>query len=240
MVRYEKDKERFDAELSTLFQYMDEKKEVKSVDVLATAERHENWTKSKIAEIDGHFFNTHAKMPRKKTIFFSWNDWLEKRGKEAHQKYYEEIVELSKEGTEWYDLMLKTHSKISVGSDLAFSLKYQRHEYAAMRAMDGYTDLVYMGRISSAWAYLYKIYPNLPRFVRASVQNQASQIQNYDANSTVRIIAASIEQVVSNQHFPSDQKEMLKEICNNLFLTYMSTATTNGQGDKGGVTSLSM
>ncbi len=240
MVRYEKDKEKFDTELSALFQYMAnklEQEEIQSVDILATTALHEDWPDSKIAEIDDHFFNKHAKIAKKQMKFLLWKDWIKQRGEQIHQKYYEEVLELSKEGSEWYKLMLNTHSRVSIGSSLEISLSYQRKEYAAIRAMNYYTDLVYMGHISSAWSYLYELYPNIPRFVRVSMQPQASQIKNYDADAAVKIVTASLEQIVSSPNFPPKQKEQLKEICHNLFRTYTSTGLMPHHGYREGVLS---
>jgi hypothetical protein len=236
MARYDKDKERFDAELSILFKHMAEKldqQEIASVDVLSTTALHEDWPESKIAAIEDHFFTTHEKILRKQTNFFSWNDWIKQQEEQIYQRYYKEILDLSKEGSEWYDLMLKTHNNVAISADLEISLKYQRREYAAIRMMNRYTDLVYMGRISSGWSYLYKIYGNkIPRFVRASIQTKASQIENYDAAAAVKIVTTSIEEIVSSPNFPPNQKEKLKEICENLFRTYIFTIPTHNNVEK--------
>jgi uncharacterized protein (UPF0147 family) len=227
MARYQNQKEKFDFELSTLFSHMADKlkqNEIQSVDVLSTTALHEEWPKNKIEAIENHFFNTHAKILRKQINFFSWDDWIKQQGEKIYQKYYEEVVELSKEGSEWYDLMLKTHHNVStINTNVEASLRYQRREYAAIRTMNHYTDLVYMGHISSAWSHLYRIYPDIPRFVRASIHAQVSQIKNYDADMAVKMATTLIEQIVSSPNFPSKKKEKLQEICHNLFRTYLST-----------------
>ena len=224
MVRYDKDKGRFDTELSAFFRCIAEKidqKEIKSVDVLSTTALHEDWHQDKITKIDNHFFDTHAKMPNSRMRFLRWNDWMSLERKQLHRKYYEEVLALSKEGSLWYNLMLETHKTVSISADLNVSLNYQRQEYAAIRTMSDYTDLIYMGHVSAAWAHLYRIDPEIPRFVRAFIQTQISPVKNYEADAAVKMASTLIEQIVSSPNFPIKQKENLQKICYTLFSTYI-------------------
>jgi hypothetical protein len=224
MIRYERNREEFDRELSELFQHtasqlaMDK---IESVHVIATTALHENWSKDKIAQVDNHFLKTHKKILERQTGFFLWDEWINQHGKDVHEEYYQEILGLSKEESEWYKLMVKTHSQVAASENLETSLKYQRQEYAAIRLMASYyTDLVYMGRISPAWSYLYEAYPRLPRFVKAIIKAPLRQVKKFDSSFAVENILMQVENVVSSPNFPPNEKEKLIDVCQALFRTY--------------------
>ncbi len=230
MTRYEKNREQFDKELSVLFRFTAEQlaeNAIESVDVIATTALHEDWPESKITEIDNHFMKTHEKALAKQTHFFLWNDWMKRFDQSLHQKQYEEIVKLSEEGSEWYKLMVKTHANASISNDLTTSLRYQRQEYAAIRSMTGYSDLVYMGSISPAWSYLYELYQNLPRFVKASIRSQASLLSTFDSSQTVKLVLSLIEQTVTNPSIPPQEKVKLKEYAICLFHAHIPDSPKN-------------
>lgn len=230
MTRYEKNREQFDKELSTLFRFTAEQlteNTIESVDVIATTALHEDWPESKITEIDNHFMKTHEKALAKQTHFFLWNDWIQRFDKSLHQKQYEEIVKLSEPGSEWHKLMVNTHANASISNDLTTSLRYQRQEYAAIRSMTEYSDLIYMGPISPAWAYLYELYQNLPRFVKASIRSQASQLSNFDSSQTIKLALIVIEETVTNASIPRQEKEKLKKYALSLFHAYMPDSSEN-------------
>ena len=208
----------YDKEIDILLKYTAESiaaGNMRSVEIISAAGLQKiNWGDEKSKSIEEHFFKTHAKLLGRQTKVYTWESLIETLGKDVFNRYYQDIVKRSSPGTEWYKLMLKPLRNSKLNLDKDSSLEYQRLEYAAMRSMQKkYTNILYMGNISLAWAYLYKVYEeeNLPIFTRAVVEKVQPKvnISHAEAVNLVRSITLSVEEVILNERFPLKQKMKL-------------------------------
>lgn len=219
----------YDYMLSALFTCISEKLktgEISSVDVISTCELQGiNWNNDTIKKIETHFYQTHKAALQEQTNFFTWNNWIDTKGREEYQDYYNLVLQKSDYETEWYDLMVRTHGGVSLDTNLENSLEYQRQEYAAILLMQSYDYLVYTGSISLAWSYLYRLFPQnkLPVFVKAefSKTKKANSIASQaDAMHTTKMILTMIEQTLTSSNFPEEEKKKIIDRGMSLFYAY--------------------
>ena len=210
--------EEYDAKLRALFietAKLLESGEVEEVAVISSADLHRiQWSDELVSEVEKKFFNKHKKFLEKQTSFSTWNNWIDQQGREFFKKLYEEVKEKSAEGTEWYNLMVSTHERVKMSSDLEQSLEYQRMEYAVILMMSRYQHIAYTGNITLAWSYMYYLFQDrsLPVFTRACFNkwsNQPAKISTSDANHTVNLIMKMIEDTLISKNFPNKQKRNL-------------------------------
>lgn len=226
----EKKKIEYDEMLSSLFIYTENllrEGAVKSVDILSTAGLQRiNWNDAQVEEVEAHFFQRHERLLSSQSNFYRWDEWINKQGKVRFEKCYQEITKKSAKGTEWYNLMVKTHENTKMSVDLERSLEYQRREYAAIVLMDNYTHLAYAGYISLAWSYLYHVMHDditLPVFTRVNFEKKSkpeSLISIADASHTTKIILNMIEQTLTSPSFPNEEKIKLTDTSMSLFYAY--------------------
>jgi hypothetical protein len=196
------------------------------VDVLATGEvQRVHWNDALANKVEQHFLNTHADILSKQSNVYTLDQWINMKGRDIFEERYRRIVSESTEGSEWYDLMLRTHSTLKDNSSsIKQSLAFQRIEYTAMSLMeDQYTHLVYAGPISIGWSYLYKRYEGVPIFsqVRVEKPNSEKKFISPDENEqTTGIVTSIITQVLTNPQFSPEKKERLVNSCMALFYTY--------------------
>lgn len=232
MSRYDagkKNQEQYDKALRAVFTHtaeLLEQGEVQSVDVISAAGLQAvNWDAEKVKKIENHFLETHAELLNRQTNCYVWNEWIDEYGRNQYERYYQEVVARSQPGSDWRELMESTYSSITLSSSLSASVEYQRREYAAIMLMECYNKILYLGRISPAWAYLYKIIQDisLPTFTRISVSNQTANVvpvQSADANHSVQLILSLLEKTLSSQNFPKKQKQEIIEGAVTLFNAY--------------------
>jgi hypothetical protein len=195
------------------------------VDILSTGYvQRVHWNDTLVDEVEKHFLNTHADILSKQSNVYTLDQWIGMKGRDLFEERYKSIVSESAEGSEWYDLMLRTQKVLKNSGSIEQSLAYQRTEYTAMSLMGNeYTHLVYAGPISIGWGYLYKKYADIPTFSQVSVEkmeNDNKHIQSYDAEQTTRLLLSNIKQVLTNPQFPPDKKEGLINSCMALCYTY--------------------
>ena len=210
----------YDNFLSTIFNrtaYLLRSGSVARVDVLATGEvQRVHWNDVLANKVEQHFLNTHANILSKQSKVYTLDQWIDMKGRDIFEERYRRIVSESTEGSEWYDLMLRTHNDLKdTSSSIEQSLAFQRIEYTAMSLMSEYTHLVYAGPISIGWGYLYKKYTGIPTFSQVSVEkiDNAKHMPSYESEQIARIVLAGVKQVLTNPQFPPDKKERLINSC---------------------------
>lgn len=224
----EKKTEEYDAILKALFTHaysLLSSGSLKQVDILFTGDLQRiNWEDGLVNKIESHFFRTHQEKLSQLSNIYKWNAWLEAK-QDMYQKFYQDVLEKSQHGSEWYNLMVKTHDEVRMSNDLELSLEYQRKEYAAIMLMQEYNYIIYTGTISLAWAYMYSIYSSLklPIFSRAAfsgINTAGSVIGSTDAHHTTKLIVHNLEQTLSSHNFPKSEKEKLIKMCMSLIYAY--------------------
>lgn len=199
---------------------------IASVDVLATGDLQRiNWSDSLADSIEQHFFEVHQDLLLRQSNAYKWSQWITLQGNQVFEKAYQEIVSQSQPGSHWYNLMGKTHESVKISGEIELSLEYQRREYAAISLMSKYTHLVYPGRISTAWAYLYNKCNGLPIFsqVKLETTNSNSYIDSYDVDHTTRMLLSNVKQVLTSRNFPPKSKEAFIDEIIGLIYTYQSS-----------------
>jgi hypothetical protein len=220
MARYEGEigqRDQYDKEVGTLLEHTAnalERGYIGSVDVVSAAGLPNMMSKEKVKEIENHFFNTHHHLLKRQTGFYTFSQLIEKLGPEKFLKCMASVEAHSGPGSEWFRAMEKTYESTRIRTGLENSLRYQRTEYTAMLAMSGvYSNVVYMGNLSLAWAYLYKQYESedLPTFTRAAVEKvfKKSQISTSEAEYKVEAVLREIESILTNENFPIKQRHKL-------------------------------
>jgi len=200
--------------------------EITKVDILSTAGLQRiNWDSELAEKVESHFLKEHEVLLGKQSNCYKWEEWINKQGDDMFEKHYCDIKQRSAKGTKWYDLMIKTHENVGMSSDLDKSLEYQRREYAAIRLMEDYDQLIYTSHISLAWSYLYHVFNDakLPIFTRANFDKQQTErcaISAADASHTTRIIVSMIEQTLTNLNFPKKEKGKIINMSTSLFYAY--------------------
>lgn len=237
--RFDGDKikrEQYDAEIDTLLRFTDSQLKtgnITSVDVVSTGELQQlNWGVEKAREIEEYFLTTHHKMLSKQTSIHTWSNFIKQLGEQKYEENYKLIKSASSPGSNWHDLMLKTQEATKVTTDIETSLEYQRREYALILSTQNlYTNIAYMGNISLAWSYLYKLYDGLPVFTRITIDKteKKANISTADANTTVNLVLSNVEQVLTNQNFPTKEKIKLANMVTSLVQAY---APNNESVDK--------
>jgi len=180
-----------------------------------------NWEAEKVNRIEKHFLETHKELLEKVSRTYRWDEWIDEHRRDRFEADYDEIKEKTKEGSEWYILMVKTHEHAKMSSDLGKSLEYQRREYAAVKNMNDYDRLIYTGLISPAWAYMYHVFPyaTLPLFTRASLE-ATPIVGAAEANQTTKLLISGLEQTLASPSFPETEKDRLIDVGLRLFYTY--------------------
>lgn len=218
----------YDIFLNEIFErtaYLLQSGSVARVDILATGEvQRVYWNTALANKIEQHFLSTHANILSKQSNVYTLDQWIDMKGRNIFEERYRHIVSASKEGSEWYDLMLSTYSDLKdSNSNLEQSLAFQRIEYAAMSLMNEYTHLVYAGPISIGWSYLYTKYQDVPIFSQVNIKKidtDSQHIPSYDAEQTTQILLSNIKQVLTNSQFPPDKKIRLIKSCLALCYTH--------------------
>ncbi len=224
----------YDSFLNTIFQktaYLLKCNLISSIDILSTGDHQRIcWDNNLTNRVEQHFLNTHEAILSQQSNILTLNQWISRKGEDIFNKRYERITIESLEGTNWYDLMLKTHSTLKMSGSIEKSLEYQRKEYAAMSLMNEYTHLVYTGSISIAWAYLYQKYDNVPIFSQARVErsdNVGSYNDICDSEPTTKTLLVMIKDILASSKFPPDKKESLANSCMGLFYAYGALKSAN-------------
>src|SRR5690606_9657422 len=85
-------------------------------------------------------------------------------------------------------------------------------------------NIIYMGNLSLAWAYLYKQYEteDLPVFTRAAIEKvfKTSQISNSEARNKVENVLREVESILTNEQFPQKEKSKLIDSGTGFFYAY--------------------
>lgn len=218
----------YDSFLNTIFErtaYILRSGLVARVDILSSGDLQRiYWGEALTNKVEQHFLHTHADMLARQSDLFTLDCWINSViGVKAFEERYNRIVAESSEGSEWYDLMLRTYSSLKTKSRLEQSVEYQRKEYTAMSLMHEYTHLVYAGPMSIAWAYLYKKYPEMPMFSQVKVEKldeSKPYIKAYDAEQTTKFLLTMLKDVLTNSQFPPEKKELLVDSCMGLLYAY--------------------
>ena len=230
MGRYNIDQKKtkqYDKELKALFEYtalLLKIKFINQVDIVSSAGLQAiNWPAPLVSHVEEHFISKHNNLLKQQSNFYTWDQFIEKLGVNNYNRTYKEILYQSRENTEWYNLMQDTHISVKSSLNLKQSIEYQRREYAAIRLMDHYDHIIYLGKISPAWAYLYHTFKTLkPLYTKAEYKNNsiAGGIQTYDVNHSIRMILSNIEATLLSENIPDKEKKRLVNSTLSLLYAY--------------------
>lgn len=233
MSRYSSDNpkkvEQYDREIHALLQFTAnhlQNGQIKRVDVVSAAELQAlDWGEEKAKRAEEHFLNIHQDLLQRQSGVYTWSQLVAELGQSVFQACYLSVKEASREGMEWYELMIKSWKSVRMCGSLEKSLEYQRREYATILAMHGrYSNLLYIGNLSLAWAYLYKYFRDrdLPIFTRVIVEKPSlrREIGIGEAQYAVQLVIRNIEDMLTNPNFPPQEKQRLIDLGMTLFYTY--------------------
>lgn len=246
----------YDEEISAVLEAtarMIKEKRIQSADILVTGQLHEDIPEKQVEELDSHFLRTHEHQFAQFSGVYRLKEFQEKKIDSAILANNMQLIEKdSAEGSPWYEAMAKMCFQVKKSlqpSILDDSLRYQRRECALTKSMGGiYTHKCYMGFIPDAMAFLYRQYPTceIPLFVHVGVTHSKEEIiksteaftifmaqmlqqaaaANADASFLRRVITRILEDALTTNKMPHEEKEKLQSICTNLIHAYGGSRIT--------------
>jgi hypothetical protein len=205
---------------------------ISSVDIISTVDLQRiNWDDQFADKIEAHFWNTHKEILGKQSNFYTWNKWIDDRGRDKFEANCAIVADRMQTDKTWKNCVIETHQSAAISVDLEKSIEYQKQEYAAIMLMD-YDYMVYMGSISSAWAYTYRALSgyHLPQFIQAKVESFRNPILTTNianADSSEKILMSALENTIMNKSFPQNRKEALIKKCQDIIYIYGSDTAKN-------------
>lgn len=159
-----------------------------------------------------------------------WKDYIEK--KSNFNSHLDEIKELSKEGSEFYNRMEKTWSKCLGAMDKGRSIDYQREEYAAILCMEEFQSIIYPKKITTAMAFLLNRFAEkTPKYNSIKIKKEGKEespsqkaIQQSPKRTsphlTIRVALNCIETVLTSLQITENDKKLFAEIVMSLLLSH--------------------